>query len=58
MSREVTFGCLEKWAPYLEDEEWEMLLLGYMDKNELTYSQLLSLYPYLNEKIIGKLDER
>ena len=58
MSREVTFGCLEEWAPYLEDEEWEMLLLGYMDKNELTYSQLLSLYPYLNEKIIEKLDER
>lgn len=58
MSREVTFDCLEEWAPYLEDEEWETLLLGYMDKNELTYSRLLSLYPYLNEKIIEKLDER
>lgn len=58
MSWEVTFDCLEEWAPYLEDDEWELLLRQYMDKNEITYSQFSRLYPYLDENIIEKLDEK
>lgn len=58
MSGEAAFDCLEEWAPYLEDDEWEMLLMDYTDKNKLTYSQILSLYPYLDEGLIERLDEK
>lgn len=58
LPREDAFDWLEEWAPYLEDDEWELLLMDYLDKNELTYSQFSKIYPYLDEKIIQKLDGR